>query len=117
MAEILEREDAIDLLLWQYDRFAQNPEIHSIVKTPNYNFGCCFRSEQIIPKMTEEQKTAARMMQVCAQNWEMVQTGELISSWQCKGCVYVGVLYGNEPPESCPYCKGTEFELELKIND
>ena len=58
LLEILEREDAIDLLLWRFDKFAHTSKEELDPREPGRAFMYCLISDVIQARMTDSQKQA-----------------------------------------------------------
>lgn len=63
LADLLKRDDAIDLLIWRFDKFANQDRAEDEVGgEANINFYVAFRNESIESRMSEAQKEAVSMI-------------------------------------------------------
>ena len=63
LIELLEREDAIDLLLWRFDKYAhQDPSEDRLFGEAGLYIRFAFRNEDIRARMTEAQKKAVDLI-------------------------------------------------------
>lgn len=108
LGEILEREDGIDLLLWQYDKIAQDPISYQTgINNAGVNFSFCIFHETVQARMTEEQKTAAEAMSIHVRSGKTIPAGTPISLWECTSCDDENIYFAfaDEKPSYCLICE------------
>lgn len=132
LLEVLEKENAGDLLLWGFEHHIHrvyNKELGDLGYTEegvlNYKISLAFaltimKTDSVRAKMSDKQNAAADQLHYYAEYFEEIKSGEPVYVWSCDACdLYITSVVGNGDthPDSCRQCNDSgDFKIVTTFN-